>query len=163
MPQGSTMKPSNARWALPFIFFVLSAGAVAEESSHGEAHHGHKNLVAGFIGITGEDRRNRALTVGVDYARWLTPTMAVAIGAERAFGDLDFTIVAATLAFRFDRWKFFAGPGTEHSHGHTEFLVRAGFEYIFEQDGYEIAPRFMLDVIDGDVVVVGGVAVGFGF
>ena len=160
------MKPNNCRWFMPAIFILLSAGATAEETSHGEhgeAHHGHKNQIAGFIGITGEDRRDRAITLGVDYTRWLTPTMGIGIGVERAFGDLDFTVVAVPLSFRFDRWKFFAGPGTEHSHGHTEFLIRAGVEYAFEQSGYEIAPKFMLDIIDGDVVIVGGVAVGFGF
>jgi hypothetical protein len=159
------MKPSFSRWVLPTIVYLLSAGAIAEESAHGghgEAHH-HKNLVAGFIGITGEDRRERALTLGVDYTRWLTPTMGIGVGVERAFGDLDFTVVAVPLSFRFDRWKFFAGPGTEHSHGDTEFLIRAGAEYAFEQSGYEVAPKFMLDFIDGDVVIVGGVSVGFGF
>ena len=160
------MKPAPSRWTLLAASIFLSAGTMAEEPTHGEqgeAHHGHKNLVAGFIGITGEDRRERALTLGIDYTRWLTPTMGIGVGVERAFGDLDFTVVAVPLSFRFDRWKFFAGPGTEHSHGDTEFLIRAGGEYAFERSGYEISPKFMLDFIDGDVVIVGGVAVGFGF
>ena len=45
------MKPSNARWMLPAVVIFLIAGATAEESSHGEhgeAHHGHNNLVAGL-------------------------------------------------------------------------------------------------------------------
>ena len=162
------MKVNCARWMLPAVVIFLGAGAMAEESSHGEhgeAHHGHKNLVAGFIGITGEDRRERAITLGVDYTHWLTPTLGIGIGAEYAFGDLDFGVIAAPLSFRFDHWKFFAGPGWEKSDHHdgSEFLVRAGVEYAFEQDGYEIAPKFMLDFIDGDVVIIGGVAVGFGF
>ena len=162
------MKRNKSRWILPAVFALLSAGAMAEESSdaeHGEGHHRHKNTVAGFIGITGEDRRDRAITVGIDYTRWLTPTMGIAIAAEHAFGDLDFTVVAAPLVFRFGQWDFFAGPGWEfpdHNDG-SEFLIRAGTEYIFQQPGYEIAPRVMLDFIDGDVVIVAGLAVGFGF
>ena len=160
------MKTGSMRWLLLTVFILLGTAARGEEATHGEhgeSHHHHKNLIAGFIGITGEDRRERALTLGVDYTRWLTPTMGIGVGVERAFGDLDFTVVAVPLSFRFDRWKFFAGPGTEHSHGHTEFLIRAGAEYAFMMDGYEIAPKFMLDVVDGDVVVVGGVAIGLGF
>lgn len=153
---------------VPAFVIFLGAGAMAEESSHGEhgeAHHGHKNLIAGFIGITGKDRRDRAITLGIDYTRWLTPTLGIGIGAERAFGDADFTVVTVPLSYRVDRWKFYGGPGWEHSDHHdgSEFLVRAGIEYAFEQRGYEIAPKFMLDFIDGDVVIIGGVAVGFGF
>lgn len=162
------MKRYRSRWVLPAILVLLSAGAMAEESSdaeHGESHRGHKNTVAGFLGITGEDRRDRAATVGIAYTRWLTPTMGIGVVAEHAFGDLDFTVVAAPLVFRFGQWDFFAGPGWEfpdHNDG-SEFLIRAGAEYIFEQPGYEIAPTLMLDFLDGDVVIIGGVAIGFGF
>lgn len=162
------MKRYRSRWVLPAILVLLSAGAMAEESSdaeHGEGHRGHKNTVAGFLGITGEDRRDRAATVGIAYTRWLTPTMGISAVAEHAFGDLDFTVVAAPLVFRFGQWDFFAGPGWEfpdHNDG-SEFLIRAGAEYIFEQPGYEIAPTLMLDFLDGDVVIIGGVAIGFGF
>ncbi len=162
------MKRYRSRWVLPAVFVLLSAGAMAEESSdaeHGEGHHGHKNTVAGFLGITGEDRRERAATVGIAYTRWLTPTMGIGVVAEHAFGDLDFTVVAAPLVFHFGQRGFFAGPGWEfpdHNDG-SEFLIRAGAEYVFEQPGYEIAPTLMLDFLDGDVVIIGGVAIGFGF
>jgi len=150
------------------LFLVASIGQAAEESSHSE--HGdaeyHKNRVAGFIGITGEDRRDRALTLGVDYSRRLSPSFAIGIGIERAFGDLEFTVLTIPAAYYFnDGWKVFAGPGWENAddQDETEFLVRAGIEYEFEMDGYEIAPVLMFDFIDGEVVVIGGVALAWGF
>lgn len=33
---------------------------------HGSEHSYHPNLIAGFIGITGEDRRETAITLGLD-------------------------------------------------------------------------------------------------
>jgi len=150
------------------LFLVSSIGQAAEESSHsehGEAEH-HKNRVAGFIGITGEDRRERALTLGVDYSRMLGRSFGIGIGIERAFGDLDFTVLTIPVAYHFNNgWKVFVAPGVENAdhNDENEFLVRAGIEYAFEMDGYEIAPVFMLDFIDGDVVVIGGMALAWGF
>ena len=153
------------RRAVTVIAVLLSVGASAEESGHGAGHHAHDNLIAGFVGITGQDRRERALTFGVDYNRWISPSIGIGIAIERALGDLDFTVVALPVSYRRGHWKFFAGPGWEYSDYYDDniFLGRVGVEYAFEKDGYEVAPKFMLDVIDGDVVVVGGVAIGLGF
>ena len=155
------------RCALVVLFRSLSATALAEESSHsehGEAEH-HKNRVAGFIGITDEDRRERALTLGVDYSRWLSPSFSIGVGIERALGDLDFTVVAIPVFYHLHEWTFFAGPGWEKvdDEDGTENLIRVGVEYGIEMDGYEIAPAFMMDFIDGEVVLIGGVAIALGF
>ncbi|NCF14285.1 MAG: hypothetical protein GWP62_03180 [Gammaproteobacteria bacterium] len=149
------------------LFLVSSIGQAAEESSHsehGEAEH-HKNRVAGFIGITGEDRRERALTLAVDYSRMLSPSFGIGIGIERALGDLDFTVLTIPVSYKLNEWKFFVAPGLENADDsdENEFLTRVGIEYGFEMDGYEIAPVFMLDFIDGDVVVIGGVAIALFF
>ena len=163
------MNSTPGKWLATALLVCISATGLAEEgehgSSHGSGHHAHKNMVAGFIGITGEDRRERALTLGVDYTRWLTPNLGVGVGAEYALGDLDFLVVAVPLSYRTGAWKFFVGPGFEDSEHHSgnEFLVRAGVEYAFQKPDYEISPKFMLDFVDGDVVVVGGVAIGLGF
>lgn len=149
------------------LLALLCSGslAFAEETSHGGGHHGHKNVVSGFIGITGQERRERALTLGVEYNRWVTPKFGIGIGIERALGDLDFTVIAVPFSYRINSWKLFAGPGWESSEigSGRHFLARLGAEYIIQKEGYEIAPKIMFDIIDGDVVVVGGVAIGLGF
>ena len=156
---------------------------VMAKSDHGDDHHAHKNLIAGFIGVTTEDRRDVGLTLGVDYTRWVTDSFGVGVGIERVLGDFDFTVLAIPFSYRINhRWKVFAGPGWDRadhdnpenpknpksrsgdsSSDHTEFLVRVGVEYEIPMDGYELAPKLMLDVIDGDVVVIAGLSVGFGF
>ena len=109
------MKRQVTRCALLVLFMSISAIALAEESSHsehGEAEH-HKNRVAGFVGITDEDRRERALTLGADYSRRLSPCFSVGVGIERAAGDLDFTVVTVPVFYHLHEWTFFAGPGWE--------------------------------------------------
>ena len=149
---------------------VLSVSSIcfaAEESSHsehGEAEH-KKNRVAGYIGITDEDRRERALTLGVDYSRSLSPSFSIGVGIERALGDLDFTVLVVPVAYGLREWTFFAGPGWEKvdDEDGTKNLIRVGLEYGIEMDGYEIAPVFMLDFIDDEVVIIAGVAIGLRF
>lgn len=54
---------------------LLSSPVWAEEAQHGdheeehakEHHEFHKNVVGVFVGITGEDRRDRAFTLGLEY------------------------------------------------------------------------------------------------
>ena len=149
------------------LFSVSSICFAAEESSHNghdEAEH-EKNRVAGFIGITDENRRERALTLGVDYSRALSPSFSIGVGIERALGDLDFTVLTVPIAYHLGEWAFFAGPGWENVDDEegTENLIRVGIEYGFEMDGYEIAPAFMMDFIDGEVVLILGVAIGLRF
>ena len=150
----------------------------SEEGDHG--HH-HKNILSAFVGVTGEDRRAEAFTIGLDYNRWVTPSFGVGAGVERAFNDPDFTVWTVPLSYRWGSWKLFAGPGWEvledddnaHSpvsrsgdgsgEGGTEFLVRVGVEYAIPVGRYEIAPKLMADFIDGDAVFVLGVGFGLGF
>ena len=157
---------------------ILTAGstfALAEEpgheeghgesqEAHADSHHAHKNTIAAFFGITGKDRRDRAPTLGIDCTRWIKPNIGLGIGVERAFGDADLTVVTVPVSYRHDAWKLYAGPGWEKSDHHdgTESLVRVGIEYEFKREGYEIAPKLMLDFVDGDVVYIGGVAIGWG-
>lgn len=163
------------------VVLLFQAGLTfAESSEHDDtagAEHFHRNMIAGFIGITGEDRRERALTLGVDYTRWVTQSFGIGFGAERAFGDLDFTVYTVPFSYRVGAWKLFAAPGWEDSdhtesvdHGEqaehaggTEFLMRAGVEYAFEVGRHEVSPKFMIDYVNDDVVLVGGVSIGFGF
>ena len=150
------------------VALLISSGSQAAEEDAAEAeahsHAHHKNTVAGFVGITGEERRERALTLGIDYARRLNDRFSLGVGIERALGDLDFTIVSVPLYVHFGHWKWIVGPGGEWEDGAREhFLVRTGFEYAFEREGYEIVPKFLVDFVDGDTVIIGGVAVAWGF
>lgn len=151
-------------FAVIALGWLLAGNATyaGEHEEHSEPFH--KNLFGGFIGITGEERRERALTLGLGYERRVTESFGVGFDLERALGDLDFTVATAGLSWRADRWKFLAGAGVENRDGgDTEFLTRVGVEYGFERNGIEFAPRFIVDVVDGDVVLVYGLAAGFGF
>ena len=182
------MKNSRITAALPLMILLMQPGAlVAQEHGSEEAHsasggheaaeghHFHRNLIAGFVGVTAEERREGAVTLGLDYTRWISESFGIGVGIERAFGDLDFTVYTIPLSYRTGPWKFFAGPGWEDAdhheseghgeegHGGTEFLVRAGVEYAFELERFEVSPKVMLDYVDDDFVLVAGVAFGYGF
>lgn len=147
---------------------TISATSLAEEH-HGavtESHgHGfHKNTVAGFIGVTGEERRERALTLGIDYERRINELVGIGLGVERAMGDLDFTVVTVPFGFHIGQWKLMIGPGIEFAHGEKDHeLIRTGVEYAFDMGGYELAPKFIIDFVDGEAVLVAGVGFAWGF
>lgn len=150
-----------------FIVFLGLAGATAvfaESEEHEHEHEYHVNTLYGFIGITGKDRRDRAGTVAIEYERRFNPRWGLAAGAEHAFGDLDFTVFTVPVVFHSGDWGFYAGPGLEKSDHHdSEFLVRVGVVYEFETGSVILAPKFNVDFVDGDAVLVGGLAIGFGF
>lgn len=150
------------------IGLMISATSLAENTHDaGEAEHGqgfHKNLIGGFIGITGEERRERALTLGIDYERRITEVIGVGFGLERALGDLEFTVLTLGLAIHIDKWKLLVAPGVEIDDFEKEHeLIRLGIEYTFEMSGYELAPKFMVDFVEGDTVLIGGVSFFWGF
>lgn len=146
-----------------FVFAVLSMAPVMAEDGHRE--ESHRNNVGVFLGVTGEDRRDRAGTLALEYSRWFDESFGIGGVVEYAFGDLDFLVLAVPLAYRVDAWKFYAGPGVEmEERGDTEFLFRIGGEYAFEVgERTEVAPQVNLDFVDGDTVVVFGVLVAYGF
>jgi hypothetical protein len=138
------------------VVFNMAVVATSASAAEGEehAHEFHANTLYGFIGITGEDRRERAGTVAIEYERRFNERWGLAAGAERAFGDLDFTVFTVPLVFHHGDWGFYAGPGIEKSDHHdSEFIV----------GNVILAPKFNIDFVDGDAVIVGGLAIGFGF
>lgn len=152
--------------AVATLFAVLIGRvASAQEGDDGHGHNEpHRNFIAGFVGITGEERRDRALTLGLEYERRLSKRFGVGAGIEHALGDLDFTIVTFPFSYHAGSWKWSAGPGVETSdHHENEFLFRMGVERSFELGDYELAPKFNIDFIHGDVVLVGGLVFGRGF
>ena len=142
-----------------------------DTEGEGHAHSYHKNAIAGFIGFTGEDNRSgsgreRAFTLGLEYERRFSESFGVLVAAERAFGDLDFTVVTVPLVYHRGRWAFSAGPGIEWADdGHEdEFVFRVSGVYVaYTHDNYELAPKVGLDFVDGEAVFFAGLVVGFGF
>ena len=117
------------------------------------------------MGITSEDRRERAPTLAFEYERRLNEKFGLGFTLERAFGDLDFNVYVAGAAYHSGHWKYFLGAGIEDADDHhgNESLVRGGLEYAFELGSFEIAPQFTVDFIDGDTVIVFGVVFAKGF
>lgn len=60
--------------------------------------------------------------------------------------------------------KFLAAPGVEFGAGAVqEFAFRLGTAYEFELTELSLAPEFNVDLIAGEVTLVYGASVGFGF
>lgn len=143
------------------------AGAMpaAAEEQHGEKDY--KNTLAGFVGITSEERRENGLSIGLEYERHITEHFGIgAILGERTFGDIDTWVFAIPFAYHTGHWKIYAAPGFEHDidSNENEPLVRLGVEYGFELgQRWEISPQLDTDFVDGDVVFIAGVALGWKF
>lgn len=149
---------------------VTSPAEESHESANDRHEHGfHKNVIGGFVGITGEDNRSgggreRALTLGLEYERRFSETFGIIVEAERAFGDLDFTVISVPLVYHRGPWAFSAGPGIEiPDHGEDEFVFRVAGVYAFERGGYELAPKVGIDFVASEVVFFGGFVIAFGF
>lgn len=126
-------------------------------------HEFHRNFLAGFIGVTHEDRRDNGLALGIEYERRLNKSFGIGLLAEYTIGDLDFWVYAVPFAYHTGRWKLYIAPGIEDGEGGTESLVRLGAEYAFEVGEWEISPQLDVDFVDGEEVLVLGVVIGKGF
>ena len=161
-------------FAALLVGLAISAASAAEEQ-HGTAvesheHVFHKNTIAGFVGFTGEDNRagggrERASTLGLEYERRFSESWGVLVSAERAFGDLDFTVITVPLVYHRGRWAFSAGPGIEiPSDDHEdEFVFRVAGTYAFDRGSYELVPKVGLDFVASEVVFFAGLVIGYGF
>jgi len=155
------------------IGLMVSVVSLAEEHhepvNDGHGHGFHKNVIGGFVGITGEDNRSgggreRALTLGLEYERRFSETFGVLVAAERAFGDLDFTVITVPLVYHKGPWAFSAGPGIEIlDREENEFVFRVAGVYSFNRGGYELAPKVGLDFVASEVVFFAGFIIAFGF
>jgi hypothetical protein len=162
--------------------------AASDEHSDGTAgetsHQTHipKGLheVMIFVGAT-DDRGTWAETWGAEYGYGFMDNYSVGVFFDRADGDLRTTV--AGLAFWANVTKGFSvmfGPGVEYldeAHGeegehgsHDEegskrkFLARLGVGYSFHVGKrYTLLPVVHADFVDGSVVWVTGVNLGFRF
>lgn len=142
--------------------FWLGVPAAASRE-HDEDTGQHRNVVALTAGITHEGRRDNEPSVGIEYERRIGLRLGVGLLIEHTFADEDFTVFAMPIAVHFDRLKLFAAPGIEDSEIGSEAMLRLGAEYAFEWGRYEIAPQLDIDFVDGEQVVVAGVAIGLPF
>jgi hypothetical protein len=134
-------------------------------SGHEITHDYHKNLVVGFIGYSGETRRENGATFGIGYLRRVNKSFSVGALVERTTGDLDFWVYALPIAFHTGNWKLFVAPGIEDSDHHgSNFLVRVGAEYAIDiGNNWELAPQISVDFVNGEQLGVLGIAIGRGF
>ena len=157
------------QWVIKFCGFLVAcqvgiAGTALASEDAGHGHDFHSNTMFGFFGITGEDRRDHAPVLAIEYERRFSERWGLSVGLEHAFGDQNFTVVTVPLIFHSGNWGFYGGPGVEsHDGHHGEFLVRFGVVYEFEVGNVILAPKFNVDLVDGDTVLVGGLAIGFPF
>ena len=155
------------------VGLLVSGTTIAQEqhesTNEGHEHGFHKNVIGGFVGFTGEDNRfgngrERALTLGFEYERRFSEAFGFIVEAERAFGDLDFTVITLPLVYHRGPWSFSAGPGVEiPDHGEDEFVFRVASAYAFDRGGYEFAPKVGLDFVASEIVFFGGLVMAFGF
>lgn len=145
-----------AAWAI----MLMCPLVVAAEDEHGS----HQNHLAVFGGFTGEARRERSFSLGLDYERRISESFGVGALLERASGDRDFWVAAIPFSLHRGHWKFSVAPGIEHEEGHGDHgLIRVSAGYGIKINGLEIAPLLAVDFVEGDTVLVMGITIGMGF
>ena len=160
-------KPAGIMFVTGLLVLALMPAVVSADDTHAEhqdSHEFHKNVIGVFGGITDDDHHDAAFTLGLEYERRLSAKFGIGVIAERAYGDLDFSVYAVPFAYRTGHLKLYVAPGIEDSKHHgSEFLVRLGLEYGFEVGGYEIAPQFNIDFVNDEEVLVLGLVFARGF
>ena len=159
---------SNSSMALATALALLAASfASAEETAHDGESHGHavhQNVLALFVGLAADDRRDKGPALGLEYERRLSARFGIGVMVERTFGDLDSMVYTVPFVYHSGTWKSYIAPGIEDREGHdTEKLVRIGTEYGFKAGAWEIAPQVNVDLVEGSQVLVIGVTFGKGF
>jgi hypothetical protein len=155
----------------------------AEETHDMEEHH--MNALAVFVGGTHAEDQTQG-TLGLEYERHLARRVGLVLAFEYAGGDFREYILGAGVAVNpVGGLIFTVGAGLERRPAHEDhgeehevevasneaaggkenlFLFRLGVTYEIELGPrWYLAPQFNLDFVDGEVVEVFGVSVGFGF
>ena len=140
-----------------------SNGYTAEHEAieHEQKHEG-LNEIAISLGLVHEGRDNDA-AAGLEYERRFSESFGAGLLIERSWGDHSATIYALPLIRHIDRWKLFAAPGVEDSHGHSENLVRLGAGYEFPAGTGKVTPVLAVDFVGGETIYVLSVSLGFHF
>lgn len=142
----------------------ITAASAEEESMAAHEHSRHHAAV--FLGNTNKNGEN-AFTIGADYSYRLTPMLSVGGLVDYAGGQLDETLVAATLAVHpVGGLEFLVGVGASFAEeeeeieeegelrieeeDNTEAAVRLGTLYEFELGAFSLSPTVNLDLVDGE-------------
>lgn len=172
------MKKNLIQLILSFVCSLYITVAFAEEKLIAEHEH-PRHHAAVFLGNTNKDGDN-AFTIGADYSYRITPLLSVGGLVDHAGGDIDETLIAATLAVHpVNRLKLLVGAGAGFAEeeeeieeegdvrvekkNETEAVLRLGASYEFEVGEFSLSPTVNLDLVDGNDAWVFGLNFGRSF
>lgn len=155
-----------------FIQILLGATFLAympllAAAPHGELKHHHVGI---FLGDSDERGGGDHFTYGLEYEYRFNQEFGAGAVYEYVDGAHDSDGVSVALAALYYHpyagWRLGAGAGREKvhgSHGGYETLYRVGAAYDFHVGKIGIAPDVSLDRVDGENVLVYGVAFIYSF
>jgi len=169
MQNSCGMSAKSRRVVLLALFLLVgtaSAGRAQDEATEAEEP---SNAASVMVGVTAEpaDRGSGAsFTLGVDYERRLTKFLGVGAFAEGAFGNTEreallgvplFVHAYAGLILTVAPLVEISQPRNEDAE--TEMGLRMGAAWEFPVgDRYAVLPKFSLDFIQSDVILVFGLS-----
>jgi len=169
------------------VFLIPAADALGEvpgAEDKSEKHvttspRSHPNHFGGFLGATThlDDNDETAFTLGLEYARQISPRFAVAAYTEVASGSVERDIIVAVggVFYPIHGLGLVVAPGVElvdktvEHHGETtteketEFLLRFGVAYGFLVAGTSLGPAVFADWARDRWTIVYGVGWTVGF
>lgn len=158
------------RYAVAILWSLLATSglALANEPEADGMEEFHSNHVAIFAaGLTSELESNHtSYTMGTDYERRLSSRVGVGALADFVFEAERETLLAAAFVLhpRSSLRAWFA-PGVALVEGSARrpFVARFGIGYDSELGRSTLSPTFNVDIVEGHLSLVYGVALGFGF
>ena len=150
------------------LTLLQSSKASAQEAREPGGDVEEQNFVELFLGgVTKrvEGETDTGVGLGASYVRRLSRLVGVGVLLELTTGEARDAVLLLPVILRVYRGLSFLGaPGVEISPGgETAFALRLGTLYEFELPMVSLSPEFSVDLVEGDVTFVYGVAVGFGF
>ncbi len=117
-----------------------------------------------FLGNTHTEEGVDAFAIGGQYEYRVSPLVGIGVMGEYTFEDVDSWVVGVPFTLHPGAgWQLVAMPGVELEGDETTFLFRAGVGYQFELEQFTIKPEFNADFVGGEVDLVFGASLGFGF
>ena len=133
-------------------------------TAHAEEEHGD-NILNLFLGGTGNAKRDRGATVGIDYERKITGWMGVGFFAEGVGGELRDFVGGGLIFFHpFENFTLATGPGVDYEDQERHFIWRVGGAYEFSLGGgWHLGPALYYDMSDHENYIVAGLILGTSF
>ncbi len=140
----------------------------AQEAREPGADVEERNFVELFLGGVSKDIEGETDTgvgLGVSYVRRVSRLVGLGVLLELATGEARDAVLLLPVILRvYEGLNFLGAPGVEITPGgEAAFALRLGIVYEFELPAVSLSPEFSVDLVEGDVTFVYGVAVGFGF